>query len=315
MFLVLVLYMLMASTFTFAKAALYYVPPLLFIGVRMIIAGFLLLAYVWVTSPEKLRIERQHWGALAQIILFHIYGAYIFEFVGLCSVSSSKACLLYNLTPFITALFSYLMLGTRLTRKQCWALGIGFLGFIPLLLSTSDQESTQGSFLALSSGELWILGSVCCAVQGWMVMKKLVRSGYSPFAINGIGMFFGGLLAFLTSLIVEGMPHIIPTHEPLSFPLHSWLAHYSTSPLFMSGVYIILLIMIGNIIGYNLYGYLLKSYSATFMSFAGFTSPLFAALYGWFLLGETVTIWFFVSLIIVFYALYLFYQDEMRVVT
>lgn len=313
MFLVILLYMLMASTFTFAKAALFYVPPILFIGVRMIIAGLMLIAYLWFRSPEQLRIERVYYGAFAQIILFHIYGAYIFEFVGLQTVSSSKACLLYNLTPFVTALLSYLFLGIRLTHKQVFALSTGFLGFIPLMLSSSSTELTNSSWLGISCGELLILGSVCCAVQGWMVMKQLVRAGYSPFAINGIGMLCGGVLALVTSFIVEGAPHLTYAKGELAFPLHTWLAQYNASPLFMGAVYTFLLIIIANIIVYNLYGHLLKTYSATFMSFAGFTAPLFAALYGWILLGEVVTPWFFVSLCIVFAALYLFYQDELRV--
>lgn len=315
MFLVILLYMLMASTFTFAKAALFYAPPILFIGVRMTLAGIMLLSYLWFRSPSHLRIERMHWHLIAQIILFHIYGAYILEFVGLRFVSSSKACLLYNLTPFITAFFSYLAFGTRLTSKQQIGLCIGFLGFIPMLFSASAQEMNSGSLLGISTGELLIIGSVCCAVQGWMVMKQLVRSGYSPFAINGIGMLVGGLLAFITSLLVEGTPHLVQQQGELTFPLHTWLAQYSTSPLFMCTVYTILLIIIANIIGYNLYGYLLRTYSATFMSFAGFTAPLWAVVYGWLLLGETVTVWFFVSLSIVFYALYLFYQDELHIPT
>ncbi|MFI5332808.1 MAG: DMT family transporter [Candidatus Babeliales bacterium] len=311
MFLVIVLYMLMASTFTFAKAALFYAPPILFIGVRMTLAGIMLLSYLWFRSPSQLHIERKHWHLIAQIILFHIYGAYIFEFVGLRFVSSSKACLLYNLMPFITALFSYLLLGTRLTRTQMIALCIGFLGFIPMMFSTSAQEISGGSLLGISTGELLIIGSVCCAVQGWMVMKILVRSGYSPITINGMGMLVGGVLALITSLLVEGMPHLVQQQGELTFPLHTWLAQYNGSPLFMCAVYTVLLIIIANIIAYNLYGYLLRTYSATFMSFAGFTAPLFAVVYGWLLLGETVTAWFFVSLIIVFYALYLFYQDEL----
>jgi drug/metabolite transporter (DMT)-like permease len=305
----------MASTFTFAKAALFYAPPILFIGVRMTIAGFILLGYLWFSSPQQLRIERRHWKYIVQIILFHIYGAYIFEFVGLRSVSSSKACLIYNLTPFVTALFSYLLVGTRLTHKQLIALCIGFMGFIPMMLSTSIQEVSSATLLGITTGELLIIGSVCCAVQGWMVMKTLVRSGYSPFAVNGMGMLAGGILALLTSFLVEGMPHLVQEQGEVVFPLHIWLASYTTSPLFMCAVYTVLLIIIANIIGYNLYGHLLKTYSATFLSFAGFTAPLFAAVYGWVLLGETVTIWFFVSLIIVFCALYLFYQDELRTST
>ncbi len=44
----------------------------------------------------------------------------------------------------------------------------------------------------------------------------------------------------------------------------------------------------------------------------GFLSPLFTALYGWILLGEMVSWHFYVSCIVVFIGLYLFYQEELQ---
>ena len=57
---------------------------------------------------------------------------------------------------------------------------------------------------------------------------------------------------------------------------------------------------------------LLKKYSATFMSFTSFLSPLFAALYGWAFFQEIISWHFYVSAVIVFTGLYIFYQDELR---
>jgi drug/metabolite transporter (DMT)-like permease len=73
----------------------------------------------------------------------------------------------------------------------------------------------------------------------------------------------------------------------------------------------LLLIAISNLICYNLYGYLLKKYSVTFVSFAGFITPLFTALFGWWYLGEVVTWPFYVSAIIVFAGLCIFNQEEL----
>lgn len=46
MFLVILLYMLFASTFTFGKAALTYMQPIMFIGMRMTAAGLLIAGEV-----------------------------------------------------------------------------------------------------------------------------------------------------------------------------------------------------------------------------------------------------------------------------
>jgi drug/metabolite transporter (DMT)-like permease len=72
-----------------------------------------------------------------------------------------------------------------------------------------------------------------------------------------------------------------------------------------------LLIIVSNLICYNLYGALLRKYTATFMSFAGFSTPLFTAFFGWLFLGETVSFSFYLSAVIVFAGLILFNQEEL----
>ena len=64
------------------------------------------------------------------------------------------------------------------------------------------------------------------------------------------------------------------------------------------------------IIGYNLYAHLLSRYSATFLSFAGFMTPLFAAALGWIFLGEMVTWHFFATMAMVLCGLYLFHEKK-----
>ena len=111
---------------------------------------------------------------------------------------------------------------------------------------------------------------------------------------NSLGMLIGGVMALVHSLMVENW-NPIPVTEFIPF-LECAIA----------------LLIISNIICYNLYGSLLKRFSATFMSFAGFTTPLFTALFGWFFLGETVSLLSFFSGIVVFAGLTVFYQDELR---
>jgi drug/metabolite transporter (DMT)-like permease len=111
--------------------------------------------------------------------------------------------------------------------------------------------------------------------------------------INGFSMFVGGCLAFATSLLFEG-PQTMA--DPGS--LISWLA---------------IVIIISNIVCHNLYAHLLRKYSATFLSFAGFLGPLFSAFYSWVFLSEKITWHFFASASIVFIGLFLFYRHEFEV--
>lgn len=307
MILVVLLYCLFASTFTLGKAALAYVSPFLFIGVRMIFGGGLLLAY-YRYNTQKIVIEKSDWTLFARIIIFHIFCAYTLEFWALQYVTSAKACLLYNLSPFVTALFSYFLFAEKLSFRQMCGLIIGFLAFIPILLAQGLPELMGWHLGFISIYELALIGSVVSSAYGWIVMKNLIHKGYSFIMINGIGMFGGGILALLLSLYKEGMPMMkqVPVFSQTLVMRYGNLGE----SIIMLAIYSLALITIANIICYNLYGYLLSRYSPTFLSFAGFMTPLFAALFGWLFLGEQITWHFFATIGLVVFGLYLFHEKK-----
>jgi drug/metabolite transporter (DMT)-like permease len=73
-----------------------------------------------------------------------------------------------------------------------------------------------------------------------------------------------------------------------------------------------MLIVFANFIVYNLYGWLLRHYSLTFITFAGFLCPIFGAIFGWLFLNEKITWHYFASLICISFALYIFYSEEKK---
>jgi drug/metabolite transporter (DMT)-like permease len=308
MILVILLYLLFASTFTLGKAALSYVSPFLFIGMRMIFGGSLLLGYYRFIARQKVAIKKSDWSLFARIITFHIFCAYTLEFWALEYVTSAKACLLYNLSPFVTALLSYILFAEKLSLRQLCGLAIGFLGFVPILLSQGLPELLSWHFGFVSIYELALIGSVVSSAYGWIIMKELIHKGYAFVMINGIGMTGGGILALLLSFYKEGMPMMkqVPVFS------QTLVMRYGNvgESMIMLGVYSLALILIANIICYNLYGYLLSRYSPTFLSFAGFMTPLFAALLGWLFLGEQVTWHFFATIGLVVLGLYLFHEKK-----
>lgn len=291
MILIVFLYALCASTFTICKALLAFAKPFFFIGVRMFVAGALLLAYSYWKNRSAFSIDKKDRWNFVQIVLFHVYFAYILDLWSLQYITSSKSSFLYNVSPFLAALFSYFYFSEKMTVKKWIGLLIGFSGFLPeMFFNTSSSSSFW-----LSMPELVLLGAVTSGVYGWIMLRKLVKDGhYSPTMVNGVGMVGGGLLALVTSFFVEG---------------------WQVSPVFQWWPFIqltALIILVGNILFYNFYGFLLKKYTATFLSFAGFTTPLFAALFGWLFLGELVNWTFFLSIFVVCIGLYIFYQEELK---
>ncbi len=307
MILLFILYFLFGSAFTFGKIALSYLSPILFIGVRMSLSGLVLLGYIFLKRPSECYIRPRDWGYFFLIMITNIYCAYNLEFWAMQYISAAKASLLYNLSPFVTALVSHILLHHRLTKKQWIGLMIGCIGLIPILTHQGILEQMSFHFGFISVPEFVMILSVFCAALGWIIMKKLMnRHSYSPVFINGVTMLSGGILSFITSLIFEEQTGLIVNSN--------WLV-LGLSPLYSSWLIFVvstgLLILVANIIGYNIYGYLLSHYSPTFISFAGFTTPLFTALLDWILLGEIVPTAFYFSCVILLGGLYLFYQDEL----
>ena len=167
-----------------------------------------------------------------------------------------------------------------------------FIGFCGILLYLQSQCCID---LGLSLPNLYMLISVVTASLGWIFVRILVKNkGYSTLLVNGISMFVAGWIALPLSVSYEGVMHV---H-------HVDISHIVTL--------LAIMIFIANILFYNLYGYLLTKYTATFLSFVGFITPLFAAFFEWIFFGTVVPNEFFVTICIVGGGIFIFYQEELK---
>jgi drug/metabolite transporter (DMT)-like permease len=292
MTLIVLLYALFGSSFPMCKVLLNYTTPLFLLASRLLLAGPLLLLYQYIWGRHAFKVEKGHIWYFLQIIVLGMYFNYLFRFWALVDLPSWKVSFLFNASPFFSALYSYIFFKEKMTRIQIIGLLIGCIGLIPILMTTSLAEQSFGEIFFISYEELLVLAAVALHSYCWILIRILVRThAYTPMMINGVGMTMGGLLALATSFYYEGS---FPVTDSMKFI--QWLS---------------IIVLVSNILCHNLYAHLLRFYSATFMSFAGFLSPLFSALYGWGLLQETITWHFFISCIIVFIGLYLFHKDEL----
>jgi drug/metabolite transporter (DMT)-like permease len=256
------------------------------------------LGYQYLFKREDCKIKKQDLPRLALLAFVSIYLTNVLEFMGLQHLTSFKTCFIYSLSPFLSALLALWLLKERMTSKKWLGLLVGFAGFLPILLHQTASEAETGQLWLFSWAEICVVGAAVTSVYGWILLKQTVtENGYSPIFANGISMTLGGFMALLHSAAVEEW-HPIPVSEFWPFLACA-----------------LILMLISNGICYNLYGYLLQRYSATFMSFAGFTTPIFTALFGWILLGEVVTWPFYLSFTIVFSGLFLFYREELQLAT
>ena len=301
--LILLLCAFSASTFTVGKAALQYTMPMFLISIRLICAGFLFLVYYYYKYREWPTLHKYDYWVLAQISFTSFYFAYSMEFWALQYMSSSKTALLYNLSPVIAACFSYVVFDEKMTIKKIIGLAICLLSFLPILMAPDPSEGTTALFL--SWPELGMIAAVTSFTYGWVVMRKAIKRHFIPTVfINGAGMLIAGIAALITVYIFE-VPNAISTKQWI----HPLIPVTSLMPfLLWTG----LLIVVGSILCYVLYGYLLHKYTATFVTLGELATPLFAALYGWAFLNETITWAFFFSMIVLGIGSYIFYQEEKR---
>jgi drug/metabolite transporter (DMT)-like permease len=290
MFLVVLLFALFGAVCSVAKLTLSYASPLFIVGSRMFLAGVLLLSYRYIKYREDFTLEPQKLLLLGFFGLFSIYLTNILTFYALDRLESFKICFVYNLSPFISALFSYFALSETLSRNQWAGLVIGFLGFA---LLAADDFLLEDLY-SFSYWHLIMLLSVASSVYGWILMRQLVfEKGCSASFVNGAGMAIGGSTALIHSYFTEQWNPV---------PVSDYVGFIECS---------MFLILISNFVCYNLYGHLLKKYTATFMSFAGFLTPLCTAFFSWMFLGEIVHWNFFLALFTVLIGLMLFYNDEL----
>jgi len=295
--LIVFLQALFAIIFPLVKMSLNYSGPFFLVGLRMIIAGTVLLIYQFFTDRKHFVVYKKDFVRLLMLAIFNIYITNSFEFWGLQYLDSGKACFIYNFTPFVDAMISYFMFSEKMTLKKLLGLAIGFIGFLPIIQLQSGGEAQLPHMGWFSYAELAVIIAASTTAIGWIIMRTFSRNPhYSTVTVNGLSMVLGGAMSLIHSGFAEPWA---PTP-------------YKTGYLIPMLTLTLVIAFLQNIVCYNLYAWLLNRYSSTLISFIGFTGPLFAALFGWFMLGEVVTKDFYLAGIIVSIGLTIYYQEELR---
>lgn len=293
MILVVVLYAMLGFTITLSKILLSYASPVFLVGTRMLIAGLCLSAYTYAKRGLNLRIPTQDWLLILQFTLFGVLIPHIARAWALQYLPAVKAALLFNLAPLFSAIFGYILLREKLTPLQMAGLLIGFAGLIPLFAHKGLGAGPFNLFQHFSIPDIVMLVAVASLSYALLVMQKLVRHHKcSPVLANGLSMLLAGIFACNAALIAEPV----------------WIR--GSVPIFLG--LLILNIVASNFLCANLQAWLLKKHSPTFLSFASFLSPIFAAFYSWLFLNETISPNTFIAFILVLSGLGVYFYDGLR---
>ncbi len=289
---ILGLYALWGTSLPMSKHLLSFVSPSLLTAVRMLVSGVVLFFINYVRDRLSIVWDRRFFLYNGQMVIA-IFLKYFLRNWSLDYMPASKMSFMLNIAPFIVALGAYFVFNDRLTKRQWIGLVIGFIGMIPLLVTSFPAEAQLGEFLYISWPEIAIFAAVCADTYSMIIARIVIREHKQSVVLsNGIRTFGAGIVALIGMVLSGASWHISD-----SFSFFGWLS---------------ILIVVSNIVCQNYRLYLLKFYSVTFLSFTDFISPLFTAFYSWLFLGELFYWHYAASAAIVFVGLTLFYQDELQ---
>lgn len=259
LFNLIAVYVLWGSTAPAIRVAVATLPPFEMAGIRFLIAGGLLWAFVrWrgVLLPTP-----REWGgaAMAGITLLAL-GNGVFAW-SLQYLPSSVGALFFSLSPFFMALFAFVLYRERLSVLGAFGLTLGFAGLVYLVAPSGASSlplapTVAGVFSALA----WGLGSM---LQRRYAARDLVQSSaMQMLAASGTLLALG---------VLTGERITVPAMTP-----HALMA-------------VGYLIGFGSIVGYSCYLWLMRNVSTTLASTYAYVNPIVAIALAVTLLHEPLT--------------------------
>jgi len=285
-------YGIMAGVFTFGKQVICYASPLFLTGIRIAPGGIIFLSYLYFFHRKDFIVKRSYLPLMAGYAIA-VFCMDALRLLALQYIPASNAALISCTAPFIAAFFSWCFMNERFDKVKIIALIIGVAGMIPLLVEhvQAHNDLALNTIIICYLGAFAsTLGTVLCGI----ISKTLIEKKGCPFFLClGSGMLGGGLLGFISSLLFE-------TWNPL--PVSDlWPALQLISFLFATHT----------LIAYPLYGYLILKYSVTLVAFGQLSVPFIAAILGYIFYSQPIGVTFFISLLILSGSFWLFYKEEL----
>jgi drug/metabolite transporter (DMT)-like permease len=262
------LYLIWGSTFLGIRFAIETIPPFLMAGARFLIAGVIMYAIAWSQGITKSSWANWRTSLIigACLLLAGNGGVTISEQY----IDSGLAALIVAIVPIYIVVLGWVAgIGPRPTPIVWLGLVGGFIG-VGILLgpalrfsSNSGRHPAIGMSILLVSSFIWSAGSL---------YSRMSKHAASPFLTAAQQMLCGGLLLLLTSFV---------TGEPRRF--------HPNSMSILSLASFAYLVIIGAVIGYTAYIWLLRHCDPAKVATYAYVNPIVAVLLGATFAGETLT--------------------------
>ncbi|MGB2833841.1 MAG: drug/metabolite exporter YedA [Methylotenera sp.] len=259
-------YFIWGSTYLAIRFGIESFPPFLMAGVRFAVAGMILfgvMRFLGAPNPTK-----QQWlGAGAVGILLPAMGNGTVCYVQQ-TVSSSVAALSIATAPIWMAIFSSIW-GHKIRRQEWLGIAIGFVGIVLLNLGGSLYGDIKSALLLIFAAASWSFGSV------WSKHLAMPQ----------------GLMAAAAQMLVGGFALMLVS----AYAGESWPAQITAK----SWGAMLFLVVLGSLVAYSAYQYLLKTVRPLVASSNTFVNPVVAFTVGIWFANEQVTTNEYIALVVI----------------
>lgn len=249
-------------------------------AIRAIFAALTGLIYIILTKKAHFRINKQQFSTLVYIAIVGVLFADLMYFFALTQVPVINAVIIGHMQPIFIILIGFLAL------KQDKLTIFDYIGILFMLLSgalvTTKTLENLLMFNLGSFGDLLVLSATIAWATTAIAMRKYLKEMHA--GLITVYRFFFAALFFVMYLMV-------------------------TSSISISNIYQVVIGVVAGV-GTILYYEGLKRIKAAQVSGIELSTPFFAAILGFFILGETVTAMQIVGIFLLFVGIYCLSKRE-----
>ncbi|NEW07192.1 DMT family transporter [Paenibacillus sp. SYP-B3998] len=251
--LILMTTFLMGIAFPVGKLGMSYAPPFFLMGIRFVLAGGL-LAIIVARRPRPHGVKQ--WLQAAVIGLFQSAGVMGCAYYSMRWITSGESSIITCTNPLLVIVLGTLLTGASYRGRQWLGVGVGFVGVL----------FTFGLHMSIEPGTFISFAGALCFASATLLIKRW-GPAFDMTVLAAYQMIAGGIGLFLLS----------------SFTEHPYFIFSGTSVII-----VLWLAVMGSIVQFSVWFYLLRNGDPARTSAFLFLVPLFGVISSWLLLGEKV---------------------------
>jgi drug/metabolite transporter (DMT)-like permease len=254
------LYVIWGSTYLGIDVAERTLPPLLMLSVRFLLAGAIL--YAWAAKRGDVARERpgrREWLAAAGIGALLLVGSTGGLALAEKHVQTGTAALFIASIPLFMAVLDRAVFRTRIPPVAGIGILTGLAG-VAILAGPSGAVPAGGAAMLLVAAFAWAAGSV---------FARIATQSGSIVLTTAMQMLMGGLLLAVAGAALGELGQVHPS---------------AVSPASLGAL--AYLIVVGALVAYTAYGWLLRNASTPVLTSYAYVNPAVAVMLGWGFAGE-----------------------------